>query len=367
MGTIPLHEIISEIESFAPPSLQESYDNCGLQTGHSSMEVTGIIITLDVTEAVLEEAITHNFNLIVAHHPVTLSGIKKLTCHSAAERILIAAVKNDIAIFAAHTNLDSVTGGVSTVLANKIGLINQRILEPRSNLLVKLVTFVPHQQAPEVREALFNAGAGRIGNYDQCSYNSHGEGTFRAGENTLPFAGKKGLMHTEAEVRIETIMPDYLQNKVVQALYATHPYEEPAYDLIALKNEWDSIGFGVIGDLPEPLPPEKFLQQLKKRTHAGCVRYSATEKTEVRTVAVCGGSGSFLLKQAMKHQADVLVTGDFKYHQFFDAENKIMIADIGHYESEQFTKELFFELLTKKFPNFAVRLSNVNSNPIKYL
>ncbi len=367
MGTLPLHEIISEIESFAPPTLQESYDNSGLQTGNPSMEITGIIITLDVTEAVLEEAIKHNYNLIVAHHPVTLSGVKKLTGQSAAERILMTAIKNNMAIFAAHTNLDSVTGGVSTVLANKIGLINQKILEPRSNLLIKLVTFVPQLQAQQVREALFNAGAGRIGNYDQCSYNNLGEGTFRAGENTMPFAGEKGLMHTEAEVRIETIMPDYLQNKVIKALSDAHPYEAPAYDLIALKNPWSSIGFGIIGNLPEALPVQTFLQQLKNSTHAGCVRYTATEKTEVRTIAVCGGSGSFLLKQAMKHQADVLVTGDFKYHQFFEAENKIMIADIGHYESEQFTKELFFELLTKKFPNFAVRLSNVNSNPIKYL
>jgi dinuclear metal center YbgI/SA1388 family protein len=362
-----LQEIISELESFAPPSLQESYDNSGLQVGQPSMKITGILITLDVTEAVLEEAMSHQYNLIVAHHPVTLSGVKRLTGQTAAERIWMMAVKNDLAIYAAHTNLDSVSGGVSTVLADKIGLLNQRILEPRSNLLVKLVTFVPHKQAQEVRQALFNAGAGQIGDYDQCSYNVHGEGTFRGGENTHPFAGESGLMHTEPEVRIETIVPDYLQNKVLQALFAAHPYEEPAYDLIALKNQWNNTGFGVIGDLPEPLPVQTFLQTLKRLTNTGCIRYTETEKPEVHTVAVCGGSGSFLLKQAIRQQADVLVTGDFKYHQFFDGEKKIMIADIGHYESEQFTKELFFKLLTKKFPNFAVRLSNVNSNPIKYL
>lgn len=367
MGTILLQAIISEIESFAPPSLQESYDNSGLQVGHPSMEITGTLITLDVTEAVLEEAIAKQYNLIIAHHPVTLSGIKRLTGQSVAERVLMMAVKNDLAIYAAHTNLDSVSGGVSSVLADKIGLINQRILEPKSHLLVKLVTFVPQKQAQEVRQALFDAGAGKIGDYDQCSYNVNGEGTFRGGEKTHPFAGESGLLHTEPEVRIETIMPDHLQNKVLQALLAAHPYEEPAYDLIALKNQWNSIGFGIIGELPEPMPVQTFLQELKRRTNTDCIRYTETEKAEVRTIAVCGGSGSFLLKQAIKHRADVLVTGDFKYHQFFEGEKKIMITDIGHYESEQFTKELFFKLLTKKFPNFAVRLSNVNSNPIKYI
>ncbi|MCA1744704.1 MAG: Nif3-like dinuclear metal center hexameric protein [Bacteroidales bacterium] len=367
MGTLLLQEIISEIESFAPLSLQESYDNSGLQVGHPAMEVTGILITLDVTKAVLEEAIANHYNLIVAHHPVTLSGIKKLTGQTTAERLWMMALQNNLAIYAAHTNLDSVSGGVSTVLADKIGLINQRILEPRSNLLVKLVTFVPHHQAREVRQALFDAGAGKIGEYDQCSYNVNGEGTFRGNENTHPFAGESGLLHTEPEVRIETIVPEYLQNKVIQALLASHPYEEPAFDLIALKNQWNSIGFGIIGELPEPLPVPTFLQALKRSTNTGCIRYTEVEKTEIRNVAVCGGSGSFLLKQAIRQQADVLVTGDFKYHQFFEGEKKIMIADIGHYESEQFTKELFFKLLTKKFPNFAVRLSNVNSNPIKYI
>jgi dinuclear metal center YbgI/SA1388 family protein len=367
MATLQLHKIISEIESLAPPSLQESYDNSGLQTGHPSMAVKGIIITLDVTEAVIEEAIAQNCNLIVAHHPLTLTGFKRLTGQSASERILISAVKNDLAIYAAHTNLDSVKGGVSSVLADRIGLVNQRILDPRSHLLIKLVTFVPHQQAQQLREALFNAGAGQIGDYDQCSYNLNGEGTFRPGENTRPFAGQKGVIHTEPEVRIETVMPDYLQNKVIQALKAAHPYEEPVYDLFALNNQWDRVGFGVIGDLPHPMEAEKFLHQLKDQTKTGCVRYTTTTKKEVSRIAVCGGSGSFLLKQAIRSEADVFVTGDFKYHQFFDGENEIIIADIGHYESEQFTKELFFKLLTKKFPNFAVRLSNVNSNPIKYL
>ncbi|GAO28173.1 Nif3-like dinuclear metal center hexameric protein [Geofilum rubicundum] len=342
MATLQLHEIISEIESLAPPSLQESYDNSGLQTGQTAMVIKGILITLDVTEAVIEEAIAQQCNLIMAHHPLTLSGFKRLTGQSAAERILIAAVKNDLAIYAAHTNLDSVRGGVSSVLADKIGLMNQRILEPRSQLLIKLVTFVPHQQAQQVREALFNAGAGQIGDYDQCSYNIQGEGTFRGGESTRPFVGQKGRMHTEPEVRIETVLPQHLQNKVIQTLKTAHPYEEPAYDLFALQNQWDQAGFGVIGDLPQPMEVQPFLQQLKNNTHTGCVRYTTTTKSKVQKIAVCGGSGSFLLKQAIRQQADVFVTGDFKYHQFFEGENKIIIADIGHYESEQFTKELFF-------------------------
>jgi len=367
MNTALLKDIISEIEAFAPPSLQESYDNSGLQTGNRNMEISGILITLDLTEKVIEEALANNCNLIVSHHPITLSGIKKLTGESVTEKILINAIKNNIAIYAAHTNLDSVNGGVSSILADKLGLINQEILEPRKSLLVKLVTFVPQEHALKVREALFNAGAGKIGNYDRCSYNVNGEGTYTPGQGTNPFAGETGKLHTEPEVRIEVILPKYLQTGIIKTLLSIHPYEEPAYDIIALENEWNEVGFGVIGNLPKKTSANVFLKKLKTITKAGCIRYTESDKKNVQTIAVCGGSGSFLLKQAIKKKADAFITGDFKYHQFFEGENKIIIADIGHYESEQFTKELFFKLLTKKFPNFAVRLSNVNSNPIKYL
>lgn len=363
---IPLKNIIKELEVFAPPAFQEDYDNSGLQTGNPETNISGVLITLDVTEEVLEEAITLQCNLILAHHPLTLKGIKTLTGKNEPERILIKAIKNDLAIYSAHTNLDSVENGVSTALARQLGLQNIKVLEPRAGLLLKLVTFVPRDYADKIRNALFTAGAGNIGNYDCCSYNLTGEGTFRAGENTNPFAGQQGELHHEKEERVETVVPAHLKNKVLQALFSAHPYEEVAYDFYPLENIWNQVGFGAIGETENELTEEEFLKQLKKTTNAGCIRHTEIRKKPVRKVAVCGGSGSFLLHQAIKAGADLFVSADFKYHQFAEADGKIVIADIGHYESEQFTKEVFFELLTKKFPNFAVRLSNVSTNPIKY-
>lgn len=366
MQEIKISDIIGHIENFAPIALQEDYDNCGLQIGDSDRIATGILITLDVNEAVLNEAVANNCNLIISHHPITLSGIKKITPDNLTGRIVLKAAQKNIAIYSAHTNIDSVKNGVSMQLAKKLGLDNYSILETRANMLIKLVTFVPNADAERVRVALFEAGAGHIGNYDCCSYNLTGHGTFRGNDLTNPYAGKKGELHTEEEIRIETIFPTHLQNKVVKALISTHPYEEPAYDLYPLKNQWNEAGYGVIGDLPEALSPNEFLQKLKSITGTGYIRYTEKVGKPIKKVAVCGGSGSFLVKKAASAGADAFVSGDFKYHQFFEAPENMMIADIGHYESEQFTKELFFEVLTKKFPNFAIRLSNVNTNPIKY-
>ncbi len=367
MGKLLVKDIVSCIDGFAPPALQESYDNCGLQVGNANSEVTGVLITLDVTLDVLEEAIASNCTLIVSHHPLTLSGIKRLTGRTTSERIFMTAIKHDLSIFSAHTNIDSVKNGVSGVLANRLGLKNQTILAPREKSLFKLVTFVPVASVSKVREALFNAGAGHIGKYDSCSFNSSGEGTFRGGEDTNPYAGQKGIFHTEPEVRVETILPFYAREVVVNALYAAHPYEEPAFDIFPLGNDWHEAGFGIVGDLEQSMPTSEFLLHLKQSTNAGCIRHTDFNRHEVQRVAVCGGSGSSLLKNALGAGADAFVSGDFKYHQFFEGEGNILIADIGHYESEQFTKELFFEILTNKFPNFAIRLSKLNSNPIKYL
>ncbi len=366
MDQIKVKDIISHLEYFSPPALQEDYDNSGLQIGDPDMPVIGILITLDVTPEIITEAVSNNCNLIISHHPLTLSGVKKITSESTTGLIIMDAVQKKIAIFSAHTNLDSVKNGVSGVLADKLGLVKCQVLDPRKNLLVKLVTFVPVSDSEKVKTALFKAGAGHIGNYDSCSYSTQGLGTFRGNELTNPYVGEKGKIHTEEELRIETIFPDYLQNHVVEALIKSHPYEEPAYDLYQLKNQWDQAGFGIIGEFTEPLPTNMFLQKLKSITKTGCIRYTETEKKSVKKIAVCGGSGSSLIKKALSAKADVFVSGDFKYHQFFDTTKNMMIADIGHYESEQFTKELFFELLTKKIPNFAIHLSKVNTNPIKY-
>ncbi|WP_291860088.1 YqfO family protein, partial [Marinilabilia sp.] len=274
--------IIKELEAFAPLAFQEDYDNSGLQTGHPEMEISGALITLDVTEKVLEEAISKNCNLIVAHHPLTLKGIKTLTGKNEPERILISAIRNNLAIYSAHTNMDSIENGVSTIFARKLGLQKIKILQPREGLLLKLVTFVPTDYAKNVREALFAAGAGFIGNYDSCSYNISGEGTFRGGENTNPFTGQKGELHYEKEQRIETIVPAHLKNKILQVLFAAHPYEEVAYDFYPLDNHWEQVGFGAIGELDEEISEERFLGLLKKTTGAGCIRHTELRKKPVK-------------------------------------------------------------------------------------
>lgn len=362
-----IKQITQYIESVAPLAFQESYDNAGLIIGQPDEEVSGVLIALDVTEEVLEEAISKKLNLIVCHHPVVFSGIKKLNGKNYIERCVAKAIKNDIAIYAAHTNLDSVFGGVNSKICEKLELQNCRILAPTPGFLKKLVTFVPTADAEKVRTAIFEAGAGHIGNYDSCSFNQTGNGTFRGNDQTNPYVGVKNRLHTEEEVRIETIFPHHIQAKVIQALLQAHPYEEVAYDIYPLDNEYLQAGIGMIGELAEAMDEVKFLEKLKAVFNCQVVKHTQLLGKPIRKVAVCGGSGSSYLKQAMAQQADIFISGDFKYHQFFDAEKQIIIADIGHYESEQFTKEVFYELLTKKFPRFAVHLSAINTNPVSYL
>ncbi len=364
MSTIK--DITNFLESFAPLGLQESYDNAGLITGDINSEITTILVTLDVTEKVVEEAIQKKAQLIVAHHPIIFSGLKKITGKNYVERTIIKAIKNDIAIYAAHTNLDSVEGGVNRKICDKIGLENCKILQPAGGQLKKLVTFIPVENADQVREAVFNADAGNIGNYDSCGFVVEGMGSFRGNENSNPFVGKKGEIHAEKEVRFETIFPGYLQGKIIEALLKSHPYEEVAYDIYPLENKFEKIGMGMVGKFLEPITETQFLDQLKQTFNTGVIKHTTLTGKSVGKVAVCGGSGSFLLNAAIAAGADFFVSGDFKYHQFFDAENKIVIADIGHFESEQFTKELFYELLTKKFPTFAIHLSEVGTNPVFY-
>lgn len=362
-----IRDIVSSIEQIAPMSYQESYDNSGLIVGDYNQEVSGVVICLDVIESVVEEAIQLGANMIIAHHPIVFKGLKRFNGNNYVERTVMLAIKNDIAIYAAHTNIDSVRGGVSEKICDLIGLKNKKILSPVSEDLKKLVTFVPVDHADKVREALFIAGAGNIGNYDACSYTTEGIGTFRGGEDAKPFVGEKGEVHQEIEVRFETIFPKHLKGKIIGALLDHHPYEEVAYDIYALENNNSQAGLGMIGELETPENSVDFLKRIKEIFRSGCVRHTEIVKKEVKKVAVCGGSGSFLLHKAMSAKADIFVTGDFKYHEFFDAEGKLIIADIGHYESEQFTRDIFYEIVTKKFPNFAVHISEINSNPINYL
>ena len=361
-----IREIISSIESFAPLSFQEDYDNAGLILGNQELEASGVLVTVDVTEEVIDEAIQKNANLIVAHHPVIFSGLKKITGKNYIERIVLKAIKNEIAIYAAHTNLDNIQGGVNSKIARKLNLQRTKILAPLKNHLMKLVYFVPVDQAAQTRKAIFEAGAGHIGDYDHCSYNLQGVGSFRAGDAANPYVGNKNEDHFENEMRVETVFPKHLKNKILQALIDVHPYEEVAYDLYDLQNTFEKAGSGVIGELEKEIPAQELLQEVKKIFNAQCIRHTRFLNRPVQKIAICGGSGSFLLNEAIKQKADVFISADFKYHQFFDAENKIIIADIGHFESEQVTKELFYELLIKKFPKFAVYLTEINSNPINY-
>jgi dinuclear metal center YbgI/SA1388 family protein len=361
-----LREITTYLEELASLTLQESYDNSGLQLGDPGMEVNGILVALDVSEGVLLEAENLGFNLVLSHHPVIFGGLKSITGRNASERIVKMAIQKEIAIYSGHTNFDAITGGVNSALANRLGLVDQRILAPLSGTLRKVVVFVPHAQLNQVRQAMFEAGGGHVGNYDSCSFNLEGTGTFRGGEETNPFSGQAGVFHQEAETRLEVLVPAYRLGKLIRAMCDAHPYEEVAYDVYSLENSDPLRGSGMIGRLEYPMEEEVFMGFLKDRFRAAVVRHSALRGKPVEKVALCGGSGAFLLGKAKAAGADVLVTGDMKYHQFFEAEGKLVVMDIGHFESEQFTRELFYDLLMKKFPKFAVRLSETEENPIKY-
>lgn len=362
-----IKEVVDYLNVFAPLSFQEDYDNAGLNIGNAENEVSSVLVALDVTEEIVEEAVQQGANLIVAHHPVIFQGIKQINNKSYTGRIIQKAIKHDIAVFAAHTNIDAVEGGVNSRICEKLNLTDTRFLEQKRDSLRKLVVFVPVEHADKVREAMFDAGAGHIGEYDKCSYNLEGRGSFRGSEDTNPFVGMKGETHFEPEARIETVMPAHLQKKVIYEMIKAHPYEEVAYDIYPLLNEYERAGMGMIGSLSAPKEEMDFLKEVKETFNCNTIRHTGLTGSIVEKVAVCGGSGSFLLSKAMAAGADVFISADFKYHQFFEPDNRILICDIGHYESEQFTKEIFYELLTKKFTNFAVHLSKVNSNPINYL
>ena len=362
-----ISEIISLIEEVAPISLQEEYDNAGLQVGNKNNEATGALLCIDVTEDVVDEAIQKGLNLIISHHPLLFKGLKNITGKNYIERVVIKAIKNDISIYSAHTNLDNAQGGVNFKIAEKLRLKNVQILSPHKDKLLKLIVFVPTLEADKVREAMLNAGAGKIGNYDMCSYNMTGFGTFRACEGAEPYCGEIGAIHNENEVRIEVILPDYEKNKVLNAMIKAHPYEEPAYDIIQLENANSYAGSGVVGEFDEPMEEKDFLMMVKTVFKVGAVKYSPLTGKKIKKVALCGGSGAFLINDAIRANADLFLTGEIGYHNFFMAENRILLVEAGHYETEQYTKDIFCDIITKKFPNFAVQYTSVEPNPINYL
>ncbi len=360
-------DITTFLEQIAPKSYQESYDNCGLLIGSYDTEVTGIITTLDVTEAVLDEAIKHGANLIVAHHPLIFGGLKRINGDHWVEKCVIKAIKHDLAIYAIHTNLDSVSNGVNGKIADVLGLTKRSILSPKKDILVKLTTFVPLSDRDSVLKALFDAGAGAIGNYDECSFQLEGIGTFKPVAGANPTIGELDKKETVEETRIEVVLPNHLQDHIIATLTKAHSYEEVAYYLTPLFNLNQEVGSGLVGSLPSPIKTIDFLTSLKKKMKTDVVRHTEIINDTISKVAVCGGSGRFLLNNAIASGADIFITADFKYHDFFEADNRILVADIGHYESEQFTKDLLFDILKENFANIALRLSEVHTNPIKYL
>ncbi len=362
-----LREITGELERIAPLSLQEDYDNAGLLIGNENDEISKALICLDVTDEVMEEALQQKCGLIISHHPLIFGALKRLNGNDPVERLVIKAIQNRIAIYAIHTNIDNMSGGVNMEIASRLGLKNTKILKPKKNMLRKLVTFCPTENADQVRKAMFSAGAGHIGNYDSCSYNIEGKGSFRAGEGSNPHVGEINQLHFEKETRIESIYPVYLESRIIRSMINAHPYEEVAYDIYPLENTFDQAGSGIIGDLKEKMDKQQFLEILKEKFRVACVKFTEIEKKEVGKIALCGGAGSFLIKAAKASGADVFISGDIKYHDFFLADKSMMIVDIGHYESEQYTKQLIFTILKQKFPNFALQISNTNTNPVNYL
>lgn len=359
-------EIIQILESVAPLSTQESYDNSGLIVGDKSTEITGTLISLDSTEDIVDEAVEKGCNLIISHHPIVFKGLKKFNGKNYVERVVIKAIQNGIALYAIHTNLDNYQLGVNKMIGSKLGIEQTRILSAKENQLEKIVTYVPTEHLLQVQNALFNAGAGNIGDYSDCSFSSEGTGTYKGNEDSNPAYGAKGKRHHEAEHKLEVLIEKNKTYSAIQALLSAHPYEEVAYDVLALNNKHPYLGSGMIGELDEAVPIVEFLERLKKQFNCGVIRHTELCKTIIKKVAWCGGSGSFLLGAAKSQNADIFITADFKYHEFFDAENKIIIADIGHYESEQFTIELIRDIITKKIPTFAPCLTEHNTNPVKY-
>ena len=362
-----IKDITDYLETIAPLSYQESYDNSGLIVGDKNAAVKKVLITLDCIEEVVDEAIKEKCQLIIAHHPIVFGGLKKLNGKNYVERVVIKAIKNNVAIYAIHTNYDNVLEGVNSKICERLGLVDCEILLPKKQLLKKLYTFIPVAHHERVTKAVFEAGAGHIGNYSETSFNVKGTGTFKGNEKSNPILGKKGVSEKVDEIKFETIFPSHLELQVVSALLKAHPYEEVAFDILVLDNYYSKIGSGMVGNLKKPMDELTFLKSVKKNLKTDSIRYTKLLGKQVSRAAFCGGAGRFLLNNAIGANADVFITADFKYHDFFDADGKVVVADVGHYESEQFTKDLLLQHLLEKFPIIAARISTVNTNPIKYL
>ena len=362
-----IQDVINYLEELAPLHYAEEFDNVGLLVGHRNDKLKGILVTLDTLESVVDEAIEKNCNLIVSFHPIIFKGLKKINDNSYVERVVVKAIQNNIAIFAIHTALDNCLQGVNDIICNTLGLLNKNILLPQQGTIKKLTTYVPSDNADSLRSQLFKAGAGKIGNYENCSFNAEGTGTYQGNEDSNPIKGKKGELHQEKETQISVTFQKHLESKILKSLFEHHPYEEVAFEVTTLDNYNQTIGMGMVGELENEMKTEEFLAFVKQKMNVSVIRHTKITKKSIKRVAVLGGSGSFAIQAAKAANADVFITSDLKYHDFFSAEGQIILADIGHYESEQFTKNFLADYLSKKITNFAVVLTTMNTNPVKYL
>ncbi len=362
-----IQDVINYLEKLAPLHYAEDFDNVGLLVGNKTDKVKGVLVTLDTLESVVDEAIEKKCNLIVSFHPIIFNGLKKINGTTYVERVVIKAIQNNIAIFAIHTALDNCIQGVNNIICDTLNISNRKILIPQHGTIKKLTTYVPTENAAQLRSNLFKSGAGTIGNYENCSFNTEGTGTYKGNEDSSPVKGKKGELHHEKETQISVTFQKHLETKILKALFEHHPYEEVAFEVTTLDNYNESIGMGMVGELKNEMKTEDFLTFIKQKMNVSVIKHSKIIKKTVKRIAVLGGSGSFAIQAAKSAKADVFVTSDLKYHDFFSAEDQILLADIGHYESEQFTKNFLADYLSKKFTNFAVVLATTNTNPVKYL
>ena len=362
-----VNDIAKILEELAPLAYAEDFDNVGLLVGNPNMEVTGALVTLDTLENVVDEAIEKKYNLIVSFHPIIFKGLKKLTGSNYVERVVLKAITHNIAIYSMHTALDNCKLGVNAKICEVLGIKKPEILIPKKGTIKKMVTYAPIANADTVKSALYAAGAGEIGKYSNCSYSLEGVGSFKAGNEANPTVGSIGEIHFEKETQINVIFSFEKEKDILKALFNSHPYEEVAYEILTLENTNQDMGMGMVGTLADEMEEKEFLQHVKKKMNASVVRHSKLLGKKVKRVAVLGGSGAFAISAAKGAKADIFISADFKYHDFFQAESQLVLADIGHFETEQFTKDLLVDYLTKKIPNFAFSLSESITNPIKYL
>ena len=329
------NEIIKYLEDWAPKGIAWEKDNVGLQVGDPKIKIRNIILSLDLNEEVVDSAIKENCNLIITHHPLLFYPLKDLDFSKSKKAIMIEKmIKNDITLYSAHTNLDFTKHGVSYQLAKRLSLRNIKFLKNLSNNQVKLSVFVPLAHLDKVSDAIYQAGGGIIGEYSNCSFRTSGKGTFSGSVQSNPSIGKKGVVETVEEVKLEVLVDQWKLSHVISSIKIAHPYEEIAYDVYPLLKENVNYGIGAIGELNKQMIPGEFLKLVSSKLNVPAFRYTKNGRKKIKTVAVCGGSCSELIDEAMKQKADAFITADLKYHSFQDAEGNILLIDAGHYETE---------------------------------